>query len=96
MSGTPPDQKEEAGAPDGSRNPYLRFIAWGMLAIVVYVFSLGPAAWLMSRGFLSYEGFALISFPAHFLPGGFSETLIGYVNWWIALGPSTVPIVTPP
>jgi len=52
----------------------------------VYVFSLGPAAWLMSRGFISMKGFALMSFPAHFLPGGFSEPLNGYINWWITSG----------
>ena len=96
MSDTPPDRKEEAGAPDGPRNPWVRFIMWGMVAIVVYVLSLGPAAWLTTRGFISYEGYALLCLPAHFLLGGFSATLVGYVNWWIALGPSTMPIVPPP
>ncbi|NBR85076.1 MAG: hypothetical protein EBT61_06145 [Verrucomicrobia bacterium] len=81
MSDTPPDRKEEAGAPEGPRNPWVGWLLCVTFALGLYVFSVGPVQWLILHGYLTEEA-AIIWLPLQFLPDSAVEAIIRYLEWW--------------
>ena len=82
MSDTPPDRKEEAGAPEGSANPWMRYFVWVVLSLVVYVLSTGPMEWLSQHGYVPVWAFA-IYYPLDYLPASITSAIDRYANLWV-------------
>ena len=47
MSHNPSERDADSPAPGGAGNAFVRFLAWAMLAPVLYVLSIGPAWWMV-------------------------------------------------
>lgn len=81
MSDTLPDRKEEAGAPDGQRNPWVGYLGVAVLSLALYVLSVGPVQWLVFNDYVPAE-VAYIHLPLDFLPHGLKVMLVDYVSCW--------------
>ena len=82
MSHTPSERDADSPAPGGSGNPWLHFLAWPMLALVLYVLSSGPVWWLWSHDYLSRDALEVIYFPLQFLPRGLTDMIDEYTLLW--------------
>ena len=85
MSHTPPDRDDDSPAPGGSGNPWLRFFAWAMLALVVYVLSIGPVCSLAEHGDLPIKYVDAFYRPLDVLPNSFKAIIGDYVMFWDSL-----------
>ena len=81
MSDTPPDRKEEAGAPDGPRNPWVRWLAWAILVPVLYVLSFGPVASLVNKSVLPHAVLNIYG-PLRYLPDDIWHLVERYNGLW--------------
>jgi hypothetical protein len=88
MSDTQPDRKEAGNAPEGPRNPIMRFIAWGVLAVVLYVLSTGPMWWLHRSGYIGRGVISGFLFPERFLSDPVRRVLMEYTSWWEPSSPA--------
>ena len=82
MSHNPSERDDDSPTPGGAGNPWLRFLAGAMLALVLYVLSIGPAWWLVCHGYLSIDKTVPIYFPLGYLPPDLINMLAVYVNLW--------------
>jgi hypothetical protein len=83
MSDTPPDRKEPDDAPAAPRNPWVGWLVWAVLAPVLYVLSIGPAAWLSKRSPLP-EFVVSIYSPLKHLPDYLLDPIKRYIEWWVS------------
>ena len=82
MSQTPPERDADSPAPGGSGNPWLRFLGWAMLALVLYVLSTGLAWWLVKHDYLTMETFDIIYTPIWALPFDLIDMVEAYMSLW--------------
>ena len=85
MSHNPSERDDDSPTPGGAGNPWLRFLAGAMLALVLYVLSIGPAWWMVRHNYLSKETFVSIYYPFQFLPPDLMRMVLGYVDLWAPL-----------
>lgn len=81
MSEMPPERKEEGDAPDGPRNLRMSWLMWLILVPVLYVLSIGPANWLLHRGYLPGCVFQIYD-PLDYLPDTITKPINSYLEWW--------------
>ena len=87
MSHTTPPPDNDSPAPGGSGNAYVRFFAWAMFALVLYVLSTGPAWWLVSHHHVERDTMRAFYFPLTCLPQELLHTLDEYALWWAPIRP---------
>ena len=63
------------------------YVAYGLVALVLYFLSIGPAWWLRSNSYLSVEVFVTVYTPIFYLQDNtfLDEPLRLYVNLWFDL-----------
>ena len=82
MSDTPPDRDQASAAPEGPRNPWVRWLLWAILVPVLYVLSYGPAVRLVGKRYLP-EALLKIYQPLLDLPDALAEPIFHYAEWWL-------------
>jgi hypothetical protein len=58
----------------------------GLLSPVAYVLSMGPTAWLMTRGYISDPTYQAIYTPLRYLGrhyGPIADAMESYIAWWL-------------
>ncbi len=58
-----------------------------MLALVLYVMSIGPAMLLIRHGYLREETLEPLYHPLWFLPDGLTRMIAAYANLWAPFPP---------
>ena len=81
MNDSPPDRDEASAAPEGGRNPWVRWLVWLILAPVLYVLSIGPVQWLILKEYVPEE-VAYIYLPLLALPASLHGAIARYLEWW--------------
>ena len=82
MGGAPNDRDEKDDAPEPSRNPWVTWMVWLVLAPLLYVLSIGPMAFLANKH-LTTEWLMNIYLPLMLLPEPLARPLDHYVQWWL-------------
>lgn len=59
----------------------MRWLVWAILAPVLYVFGMGPMAWLVIKHHLPEEAFVIYK-PLFYLPQGLQDVFINYLHCW--------------
>lgn len=81
MSDAQPDREKTSAAEEASRSPWVSWIVWLILAPGMYLLSVGPVVWLVSKGYLS-ESVGAVYAPVSYLPESFVELWSRYAAWW--------------
>ena len=81
MSDTPPDRDEPSAAPETPRNPWVGYLVWATLLLVLYVLSCGPVYWLIGNHYLPEE-VAVIYRPFNHLGDDLKHLIRHYADWW--------------
>jgi len=65
------------------------YVAYVLIALVLYVLSMGPAAWLNGEGYLSWDSLDIAYYPICCLPdvSFLREPIIWYLELWAPMGP---------
>ena len=81
MSAAPTDRDEKDDAPEPSRNPWVTWMVWLVVAPLLYVLSIGPMVWLVEKHHLPEEAFVIYQ-PLVYLPIDMRRLIGGYAEWW--------------
>ena len=82
MSEPPANESESAAAPSGSGKGSSLWWVGAVTVPVLYVLSVGPAAWLYKHGYLP-EWVGIIYAPLEFLPEIVRDFFVKYVELWV-------------
>jgi hypothetical protein len=83
MSLTPPERDDDSPALRGSGNPNIRYFAWGILVLTLYVLSSGPAWWLVNKHLIQEETWVAIFSPLAILGNTLGSPVLNYINLWV-------------
>ena len=82
MGGAPNDRDEKDDAPEPSRNPWVTWMVWLVVATVLYLLSTGPMHWLVKNHYLTEKEMVIYQ-PLNYLPSNFKPLFDTYYDWWL-------------